>query len=478
MNHSNYLSDNIFHILNSVVESNNLEAYVIGGYVRDSFLKRECKDIDIVVVGSGIELAEKLGEKLGSKVTVFKQFGTAMLRYKEIELEFVGARKESYRADSRNPIVENGSIEDDQNRRDFTINAMAFGLNNHNFGELIDPFNGMEDLRNGIIKTPLDPDKTFSDDPLRMVRAIRFATQLDFEIEEQTFQSIQRNRERIEIITKERINTELEKMITSKIPSIGFKLLDRSSLLLYIFPELAQLKGTETVNGRSHKDNFYHTLQVLDNVAKKSENIDLRWAAIMHDIAKPRTKSWDPKAGWTFHSHEVVGSKMIPSIFKKMKMPLNNRMKYIQKLVFLHLRPISLTEEIVTDSAVRRLLFEAGDDIEDLMLLCMCDITSKNDDKVNRYMKNFELVSQKLKEIEEKDKVRNFQPPITGEIIMERYNIAPCNEIGQIKSRIKEAILEGVIPNEYESAYKMMEEIAMEIGLDKKGSLPDQPCSE
>lgn len=478
MDNHKHLPDKIFNLLNSVIENNNLEAYVIGGYVRDYFLKRECKDIDIVVVGSGIELAEKLGAKLDSKVTVFKQFGTAMLRYKDIELEFVGARKESYRVDSRNPIVEDGTIKDDQNRRDFTINAMAFGLNNHNFGDLIDPFDGMEDLRNGIIKTPLDPDKTFSDDPLRMVRAIRFATQLDFEIEEETFSSIQRNNQRIEIITKERINTELEKIIASKTPSIGFKLFEQCGLLQYIFPELEQLKGTQSVNGRSHKDNFYHTLQVLDNVAQKSDNIDLRWAAIMHDIAKPRTKAWDVKVGWTFHAHEVIGSKMVPSIFKKMKMPLNNRMRYIQKLVFLHLRPISLTEDIVTDSAVRRLLFEAGDDIDDLMLLCMCDITSKNDDKVNRYMKNFKLVSQKLKEIEEKDRVRNFQPPITGEVIMKRYNIEPCNEIGQIKTRIKEAILEGIIPNEYESAYEMMEKIAIEIGLDKKNSSKENQCSE
>lgn len=461
----NYLDRKIFRLLHDVAQEKGYEAYVIGGFVRDCFLERECKDIDIVVLGSGIAFAEEVAARLSVPVNVFKSFGTAMLRWHDIELEFVGARKESYRSDSRNPIVENGTIEDDQNRRDFTINAMAFGLNAHNFGQLSDPFSGMTDLNDKIIRTPLDPDKTFSDDPLRMIRAIRFATQLDFQIEEATFESICRNAGRIEIITKERINTELEKIIAAAKPSIGFRLFEKSGLLKYIFPELEQLKGVETIKNRSHKDNFYHTLQVLDNVAAVSDNIDLRWAALLHDIAKPVTKKWDEKMGWTFHGHEVVGAKMVYRIFKNMKMPLNNRLKYIQKLVYLHLRPIALVESVVTDSAVRRLLFEAGEEIDDLMLLCRADITSKNDEKVKRYLENFDIVSQKLKEIEEKDRVRNFQPPITGEIIMERYGIEPCNAIGVIKSQIKEAILDGEIPNDYDAAYALMERIAAEMGL-------------
>ncbi len=463
---ANHLQGEVFKLLGEVVDDLGVEAYVIGGYVRDYFLERHCTDIDVVVVGSGIKLAEAIGKRVKSKVSVFRNYGTAMLRYKGIELEFVGARKESYNFDSRNPIVEEGSLEDDQNRRDFTINAMAFSLNAANFGELVDPFGGMEDLQNKIIRTPLEPDKTFSDDPLRMIRAIRFATQLEFRICDETFDSIRANAERINIITKERINIEMEKIMASKTPSIGFKLFDKTGLLEHIFPEITALKGVEVKNGRAHKDNFYHTLQVLDNVALKSDNQDLRWAALLHDIAKPRTKSWDNDLGWTFHAHEVVGSKMVYNIFKKMKMPLNQRMKYIQKLVYLHLRPIALVEDIVSDSAVRRLLFEAGEDIDDLMLLCEADITSKNDAKVKRYLENFVLVRQKLKEIEEKDRIRNFQPPITGEIIMQRYNISPSNVIGDIKSRIKDAILEGEIANDYDEAYQLMEKIAKEFGLE------------
>ena len=465
---ANYLKGDVFKLLGQVAEELSVEAYVIGGYVRDYFLMRECKDIDVVIVGNGIEFAERVGEKIRSKVSVFKTYGTAMVRYRDVELEFVGARKESYNIDSRNPIVEEGTLTDDQNRRDFTINALAFSLNKDSFGELVDPFGGMDDMEDCTLRTPLEPDKTFSDDPLRMMRAIRFATQLNFTIEEETFESITRNAERIKIITKERINVELEKIIMSETPSIGFKLLEKSGLLKFIFPEMADLKGVDTIDYRSHKDNFYHTLQVLDKVAKNSNDIDLRWAAILHDIAKPRTKAWDAKIGWTFHGHEARGAKMVASIFTKMKMPLNNRMKFIKKMVYLHLRPISLVEDLVTDSAVRRLLFEAGDDIDSLMLLCEADITSKNDSKVKKYLQNFALVRVKLKEIEEKDRIRNFQPPVNGELIMKVFDLQPCREIGLMKAQIKDAILEGEIQNDYQEAYDMMIRIAKDYGFEEK----------
>ena len=461
------LSLPIFQIIGDIADSMGVKAFVVGGYVRDYYLKRPCTDVDVVVVGSGIAVAEALGKKLHAKVSVFKNFGTAMLRYKDLEVEFVGARKESYRADSRKPIVENGTLEDDQLRRDFTINAMAFSLNKDSFGELVDPFEGMGDMERCILRTPCDPDVTFSDDPLRMIRAVRFATQLGFDIDDVTFDAIGRNKERISIVSKERIITELNKIMLSPAPSIGFYLFDSCGLLPLIFPELSALKGVETRGGRAHKDNFIHTLKVLDNVSRHSDNLWLRWAALLHDIGKPRTKAYDPKIGWTFHGHEVVGCKMVHSIFRNMKLPLNDKMKYVQKLVLLHLRPIILSEDIVTDSAVRRLLFEAGDDIDDLMTLCEADITSGNDAKVRTYMRNFELVRRKLKEIEEKDRIRNFQPPISGELIMETYGLQPCREVGDIKSAIKDAILDGDIENDFEQAYSLMEKLAAEKGLKK-----------
>ena len=462
-----HLQDKIFKLISETADEMGLEAYVIGGFVRDIFLHRPSKDIDIVVIGSGIELAERIAEKLGKKAkfSIFKTYGTAQLKTREWEVEFVGARKESYSHDSRNPVVEDGTLEDDQNRRDFTINALALCLNKDRFGELVDPFNGLEDLKNFVIRTPLNPDITFSDDPLRMMRGIRFASQLRFFLEERTFDAIARNKNRIEIITKERIADELNKIILSPKPSVGFILLEKTGLLQLIFPELLALKGAETKDGVGHKDNFYHTLAVLDELADTTDNLWLRWSALLHDIGKPKTKKFDPKLGWTFHNHNYVGEKMIPEIFRKMKLPTNEKMKYVQKMVGLHMRPIVLSEDEVSDSAVRRLLFEAGNDIEDLMLLCNADITSKNPEKVRRFRQNFQLVSQKLKDIEEKDRVRNFQPPIDGKEIMETFNLPASNIVGDIKIKIKDAILDGIIPNEYEAAKEYMLKIGTEMGI-------------
>ena len=460
-------SQKIFKQIGQIADELGMECYVVGGYVRDIFLERPSKDIDVVVVGSGIAIAEALGKRLGkgAHVSVFKNFGTAQLKYRGTEVEFVGARKESYTHDSRKPIVENGTLEDDQNRRDFTINALAVCLNNARYGQLVDPFDGMADMRERIIRTPLDPDITFSDDPLRMMRCIRFATQLNFYIDDETFDSLSRNVERIGIISKERIADELNKIILSPTPSKGFVELDRSGLLPLIFPELSALQGVETKNGRAHKDNFYHTLEVLDNISQQTDNLWLRWAALLHDIAKPATKRWEPKVGWTFHNHNFVGERMIPNIFRTMKLPMNEKMKYVQKMVSLHMRPIVIADEEVTDSAVRRLLFEASDDIDDLMLLCEADITSKNMERKQRFLNNFQLVRQKLKDLEERDRIRNFQPPISGEEIMETFGLAPCQQVGSIKSAIKDAILDGIIPNEYEPARAYMLEKAAKMGL-------------
>ena len=461
------LAAQVFRRIQRIVDDKGLQAFVIGGFVRDYYLRRPSNDIDVVVIGSGIEVAEALGRELRTKVSIFKTFGTAMLRCDGWEIEFVGARKESYSRDSRKPVVEAGTIEDDQRRRDFTINALAWSLNDATFGELVDPFDGMGDMERLIIRTPCDPDVTFDDDPLRMLRAVRFASQLGFDIYPDTFDAIQRNAHRIEIVSKERIITEINKIVLSPRPSIGFELLEMTGLLKLVFPELDALKGVERRGSHAHKDNFRHTLQVLDNVAQRSDDLWLRWAALLHDIAKPAPKAYDPKIGWTFPGHEVLGSKKVPSIFRTMKLPLNDRMKFVQKMVFLHLRPIVLSEDLVTDSAVRRLLFEAGDDVESLMALCEADITSGIESKVKRYMQNFELVRRKMADIEEKDRVRNFQPPISGELIMSTYGIPPCREIGDIKAIIKDAILDGQIPNEYDAAYALMERLAEERGLKK-----------
>ncbi len=462
-----HLSHPIFTLMSEESEALGMPCYVIGGYVRDIFLMRPSKDIDVVTVGSGIELATAIAKRLGkgAHLSIFKNFGTAQVKYKELEVEFVGARKESYNRGSRKPVVEDGTLIDDQNRRDFTINALALSLNKESFGELVDPFGGMADMEELTIRTPLDADITFSDDPLRMMRAIRFATQLGFYIEPETFDAITRNRERIEIISKERIIDELNKIMASRRPSVGFLLLDKCELLPLIFPELDALKGVDSVGNRAHKDNFLHTLQVVDNVAEKSDNLWLRWGALLHDIGKPATKRWDGKLGWTFHNHNFIGEKMVPAIFRKMKLPLNEKMKYVKKLVGLHMRPIVLAEEVVTDSAVRRLLFDAGDDIDDLMLLCEADITSKNREKVKRFLDNFQLVREKLKEIEEKDRVRNMQPPVSGEDIMTLFNIAPCREVGDIKMAIKDAILDGKINNDREEALALMYKVAAEMGI-------------
>lgn len=463
-----FLKDKIFQIISETAAEHGIRAFVIGGFVRDCFLQRPRNDIDVVVEGSGIEIANAVGEKIHSKVSVFKNFGTAMFRWNGIEIEFVGARRESYNRNSRKPIVEDGTLEDDQKRRDFTVNALAFSLQKEDFGNLVDPFGGVADLQKGLLRTPLDPDITYSDDPLRMIRAIRFASQLHFTIVPESIESIKRNKGRLEILSRERIAEEMNKILLCDKPSIGLNLLQQTGLLEEFMPQLSALEGVETMEGKGHKENFAHTLQVVDNVASQSDNLWLRWAALLHDIGKPATKRYESGTGWTFHGHEVVGAKMVPGIFKQMKMPLNEKMKYVQKLVALHLRPIALVEDIVTDSAVRRLLFDAGDDIDDLMILCNADITSKNEAKVRRIKGNFQLVKQKLVDVEAKDAIRNFKNPITGELVMEYYGIEPCNLIGQIKEYVKEAILDGKIENNFEQAFELMKHKGAELGLTHK----------
>jgi len=470
MNLKEHLEHPILKVIGEIADKMNLETYLVGGFVRDIILDRPCKDYDVVTLGSGIELASAVSDYFHQQypLAVFKNFGTAMIKLDDIEVEFVGARKESYRSHSRKPIVENGSLEDDQNRRDFTINALAISLNKNSFGELLDSFNGVRDIQNNTIRTPLDPDLTYSDDPLRMMRAIRFATQLNFRIEPSSLRSISRNKDRINIISKERITDELNKIILSTKPSIGFKHLFDTGLLHIIFPQLVKLQVVETIGDKSHKDNFYHTLEVLDNISENTNDLWLRWAAILHDIAKPQTKRFNEETGWTFHGHEDRGARMVPKIFAEMKLPLNEKMKYVQKLVLLHLRPIVLSNEEVTDSAVRRLLFDAGEDIDDLMTLCEADITSKNPKKVKRFLHNFEIVREKLKEVEEKDNLRNWQPPIDGNHIMDAFDITPGKEIGIIKNTIREAILDGHISNDFQAAYQLMLDKGKELGLKAK----------
>ncbi len=460
-----HLTHPIFKTLANCANQLGVDAYVIGGFVRDIYLGRDSKDIDVVTIGKGIELAELVHKQLGEEahLSVFKNFGTAQVKFGDLEIEFVGARRESYTRDSRKPIVEDGTLEDDQNRRDFTINALAIGLSKSNFGKLLDPFNGVGDIEHKIIRTPLEPGITYSDDPLRMMRAIRFSSQLGFTIEKESLNAISKHKDRIKIVSKERITDELNKIILSPTPSIGFKLLFDTGLLHLIFPEMVKLHGVETINGKSHKDNFYHTLEVLDNTAKKSNNLWLRWSAILHDIAKPATKRFEPEHGWTFHGHEDKGARMVPKIFESLRLPLNEKMKYVQKLVLLHLRPIVLAKTEITDSAVRRVLFEAGDDIDDLMALCEADITTKNPNKVKRYLQNFEIVRDKLKELEEKDKIRNWQPPVSGEEIMEIFNLPPCKKVGDLKNALKDAILDGVIPNERDAALDFLNTKAKEL---------------
>lgn len=464
---ANAVSGSIFKTIAECAEELGNDVYVVGGYVRDLFLERPSKDIDFVIAGSGVELAKLVAKKLKTKkISVFKNFGTAMINHREFELEFVGARKESYNRNSRNPIVENGTIEEDQERRDFTINAMAISLNKESYGQLVDPFNGVQDLQNKVLKTPLDPQITFSDDPLRMMRAVRFASQLNFELSPEVFESIANNKDRIEIISQERITDELNKMILSNNPSKGFKILFKTGLLNLIFPEMVALQGIEIIDGKGHKDNFYHTLGVLDNILPHTDNLWLRWAAILHDIAKPPTKKFYKKQGWTFHGHEDKGARMVPGIFKRLKLPLDAKMKYVQKLVRLHLRPIALTKEEITDAALRRILFETGEDIEDLMTLCRADITSRNPEKVKRFRANFDKVEEKLKEVEKKDKLRNWQPPISGETIIKTFDLKPNKVIGDIKLAIREAILDGKIENTYEAAFEYMLEKGKELNLE------------